>query len=325
MAGLTAAHSLQNAGKNVCVLEKSRDVGGRMATRKSALGQWDHGAQYFTARSPAFLNQVLKWQDAGVVAPWDVLIGEWDGEYLNPTENIARFVGAPFMKSPLHHLAKNLNVQLNIQVAAIERTPHGWQVNSEQLNLGAKHLVLAVPAPQANKLLPPNYPAAQFTASIAMEPCWALMLSSHTEFNLPFLGIFINQGPLGWIAQDSSKPSRHPHSQTNKTWVVHATPAWSSANLEASAEVVAVTLTNEFNYLLARMAPQVTLPNWETSIAHRWRYARGGIMQPADNEFSHIKLNDNLVLAGDWLLGGRVEGAYLSGVAAAERIIFANN
>jgi len=48
MAGITCARTLQQAGHQVTVFEKSRGLGGRMATRDSAFGSFDHGAQYFT-------------------------------------------------------------------------------------------------------------------------------------------------------------------------------------------------------------------------------------------------------------------------------------
>ena len=55
MAGITCARTLVQAGHRVTVFEKSRGTSGRMATRDSAFGSFDHGAQYFTARDERFL------------------------------------------------------------------------------------------------------------------------------------------------------------------------------------------------------------------------------------------------------------------------------
>ena len=52
MAGVTCARTLRQAGHKVTIFEKSRGLGGRMATRASAFGSFDHGAQYFTVRDP---------------------------------------------------------------------------------------------------------------------------------------------------------------------------------------------------------------------------------------------------------------------------------
>ena len=54
MAGISAARTLVQAGHRVSVFEKSRGAGGRMATRETPFGNFDHGAQYFTVRDPRF-------------------------------------------------------------------------------------------------------------------------------------------------------------------------------------------------------------------------------------------------------------------------------
>jgi len=69
-AGLVAAHALAGAGHEVVVLEKSRGPGGRSATRRRDGARFDHGAQYFTARSAAFGRCIQQWRDAGLVQRW---------------------------------------------------------------------------------------------------------------------------------------------------------------------------------------------------------------------------------------------------------------
>jgi renalase len=58
MAGLSAATALAKTGASVTVLDKGRGPGGRMAARRVEIGgeqvSFDHGAQYLTARDPAF-------------------------------------------------------------------------------------------------------------------------------------------------------------------------------------------------------------------------------------------------------------------------------
>jgi len=74
MAGLSCATTLQQAGYRVSLFDKSRSAGGRMSTRRDGSWQWDHGAQYFTARHPAFRTELRRWQDAGVAAAWPVQV-----------------------------------------------------------------------------------------------------------------------------------------------------------------------------------------------------------------------------------------------------------
>ncbi len=69
MAGLACAQALVRSGAEVALFDKSRGVGGRMASRRvmTALGEvsFDHGAQYMTARDPGFRLQVDAWREAG--------------------------------------------------------------------------------------------------------------------------------------------------------------------------------------------------------------------------------------------------------------------
>jgi renalase len=72
MAGITAARTLMQAGHHVTVIEKSRGAGGRMSTRHTEFGNFDHGTQYFTVRDARF-RQLMQWAlaDAPDVArPW---------------------------------------------------------------------------------------------------------------------------------------------------------------------------------------------------------------------------------------------------------------
>ncbi len=70
MAGLAAARRLVGAGCEVRLVDKSRGVGGRMATRRAEGHQFDHGAQFFTARGDGFSREVEALVAAGGVAGW---------------------------------------------------------------------------------------------------------------------------------------------------------------------------------------------------------------------------------------------------------------
>jgi renalase len=54
IAGIACARTLVQAGHQVTVFEKSHTAGGRMSTRGSDFGSFDHGAQYFTVRDERF-------------------------------------------------------------------------------------------------------------------------------------------------------------------------------------------------------------------------------------------------------------------------------
>jgi predicted NAD/FAD-dependent oxidoreductase len=124
-----------------------------------------------------------------------------------------------------------------------------------------------------------------------------------------FDGAFCSGPELAWAARDSSKPGRAP----GERWVLHATPEWSEQALEHEPSAVAAQLLAAFARELGGALPPTT--HVET---HRWRFASPG--RPV--ELAHpVDLERGLVLAGDWLAGGRIEGAYLSGLAAAEAVL----
>jgi len=320
MAGLTAAQQLRSAGRRVLVLEKSRGVGGRMATRRTDTAQWDHGAQYFTARSAPFRRQVAHWLRANVVHRWQAPIYAWDGQTLKASSPQQRFVGSPTMNAPLRAMAAQLDVQLLTQVNQISQENDNWLVQSDSQHWQAPQLILALPAPQAAKLLPTTHPLHNIVSQIQMQPCWAVMVSSHHAIHLPFAGLFVNEGfnegvnddVLSWIALDSSKPNR-----SGQHWVLHASVAWSLAHLDDTPDAVIETLCQAFNRLLKQWGQ--SKPSWRTASAHRWLYARGNTEAVITQDAC-----DGLVIAGDWLAGGRVEGAYLSGLQASDLLLAQN-
>ncbi|MEY4000947.1 MAG: hypothetical protein RI968_65, partial [Pseudomonadota bacterium] len=127
-AGLTCAARLKELGAEVIVFEKSRGVSGRMASRRMEHGFCDHGAQYFTARSDAFLSLVLHWQALGLVTPWNARIARIGFSDESPVRETQRFIGVPRMTSPMAMLAEGLDVRLNTRILKIERMPVGWSV-----------------------------------------------------------------------------------------------------------------------------------------------------------------------------------------------------
>ncbi|MCZ2406107.1 MAG: FAD-dependent oxidoreductase [Burkholderiales bacterium] len=327
MAGLACAQALAAAGWAVDVFDKSRGPAGRMSTRRGdgAPQPWqcDHGAQYFTARDPAFRAQVQHWQHAGVAALWPARFARHDGQGFEPLHTpLERFVGVPRMTTPVAHGWQQLGaaqaphgpVQLRLQatVQALAPGAAGWSIACAEPGLQSapyRAVLLALPAPQAVPLLRPVAPAgAALAASARMRGCWAVMVRCPAPVPLPCDGAFINTGLLRWVARDSSKPGRGGP----ETWLLHATAHWSEAHLEDAAEDVTAALLRAF---AALGGPD---PACVQATAHRWRYAdteaplTAGCWWDADA---------GLGLCGDWLHGGKVEGAWLSGRALARCVL----
>ena len=311
IAGLACATALQQAGLSVRVFDKSRGPAGRMSTRSGDDWQCDHGAQYFTARHADFRAEVERWLQAGVAALWKpalhVLGGSPDRV---PEATLDRFVGLPRMTAPARFLADTLAVTPQTRILELKDGTDGWRLRAAEqgwIDQPFDAVILAIPAPQAVPLLQqPASGLAAVAASAAMRGCWALMLRYQAPAGLPFDAAFVNEGALRWVARDSSKPGR----PGPETWLLHASAEWSEAHLELPPESVAGELLHAFGQVGG------TPPHAWT--AHRWRYA--DTAAPLDRGCVWDR-DRKLGLCGDWLNGGKVEGAWRSGRRLAKEAL----
>lgn len=317
IAGLACARRLVASGHQVKLYDKGRGVGGRAATRRIRVGQsdlrFDHGAQYFTARDPAFRIEVDRLVAAGAVVRYpNTLIAITDtGRSRLPDE--PRFVGAPGMNAMAKALADGLDVETSCQVNACTRDARGWALS---LSTGATtgpfdNIVIAVPAEQAASLLLPIAPAlAQEAQAARTSPCWATMLAFSSPIQVDFEAARVSDSsPLAWVAAMKGNNSAHA------CWALHAKPDWSRENIEQSAEWVADRLARAFAGI-ARIDRQPVHAS-----AHRWRYAQ--VQFSAGTPFGWDE-DLGIGVCGDWRLGPRIELAWQSGDALGSKIARTN-
>lgn len=318
LSGLACATTLATRGAQVTVIDKGRVPGGRLSTRPTAFGSFDHGAQYFTLQHHRFEATVQAWQAAGIVAPWDGRLLAYDqGRACEKTLSATRFVGRGGMQAIGRHLAAGLACEQGRRVTRIERRSGRWYLiedAAQELSMpGFDVLILAMPSPQAAELARDHTPLARTMAVVEWAPCWAGMLALSRPSNAPFDGAFLNDNPvLSWVARDSSKPERAPVPGIAERWVLHGRPQWSNQHLELDAQQAAQHLLKAFAGQIERDLVPAHLA------AHRWRYATP--VNPLKQDFlwdSGLKLG----ATGDWCNGPRVEGAYLSGLAMAEALL----
>ena len=321
IAGLACARRLAGAGIPVRLFDKGRGIGGRIATRRTEAHRFDHGAQYFTTRDERFQPLVEGWIAAGVVEPWTgpfVVLGDAAAASHHHTMGgDTRYIGVPGMSAIGRALATGLTVETGIRVTGLSRDTNRWRLTGtvgaavELHDLGLfSRVVVAIPSPQATDLLLPAAPdLAARAASARMEGCWAVMAAYDRSLDLDFAGAFVNGTPLSWIAREATKPKR----SGTEAIVLHGAGDWSEAHLEDTPEEVIEVLLEAFAKAVGR-----PLPRPGTAVAHRWRHSRSlaPLGVPAVVE-RHL----GLALCGDWVMGGRVEEAYLSGLAAADQLI----
>jgi len=316
LAGLFAARELAKSGFSVTLFDKGRRLGGRLSTRPHGDLRFDHGAQYFTARDPRFLQEVERWVEEGVVARWDGAIAEVSsGTVVPKAHSVDRFVGVPGMGSLAAAVANEtsgLGAELvaETRVEEVERSGDLWRLaDTEGTALGEfSAVILTTPPEQMLDWLAGAPELRRQVSQVEMLPCWAAMLAFDRDLHLPFDGAFATDSRLSWIARDSSKPGR----SEGHRWVLHASPEASFERLAASRDEMVDELAAAF-FAAAGIPPVAPI----FARAHLWRYAL------AKEPLSVGALWDpDLVLAvcGDWCHGSRVEGAALSGRAAAEKL-----
>jgi hypothetical protein len=168
-------------------------------------------------------------------------------------------------------------------------------------------VVVAAPAPQAIPLLRAAPALAAAAERAVMAPCWTGLFAFDAPLPLPDL-VRPGDGPLAWLARNGTKPGR----DGGESWVVHARPDWTREHLEADAATAVEALTAA----LRDVAGELPRPTFAR--AHRWRYAR--VETPVGDPCLFDP--ETLIGAcGDWCLGARVEAAFLSGAAAAGRVL----
>ena len=316
ISGLICARTLADHGVSVTVFEKSRGVGGRMATRRTEDGlSFDHGAQYFTVSGESFGRHVRFWQEAGLVEPWEGKIRVLhEGRIDSCKTDTRRFVGTPGMTAVCKRLAAEIDVHLRSEIVSLHSAGKSWRLidKTEKAPGSFDCLIVSTPSPQAAHLLAPAPELAKLAERVRMQPCWAVMAVFDQPLPVDFDGAFVYDSALSWVARNSSKPAR---SRAKDCWVLHGSASWSQKYLDSAAKEVKTRLLHEF-WKAAGIPP---LPPQSVAV-HRWRYA-----QPLET-LDHRCLFDaksGLGACGDWCAGPRVEGAFLSGAALAGRVLLA--
>lgn len=315
VAGLTAARTLLDEGQDIVVFDKGRRAAGRISTRRDVRFDFDHGAQYFTARDADFAARVRELADQRVVAPWEGRIVALDSSGEREVSPRERWVGVPGMSALARALAEGLLVEASTRIVALVPAGTGWSAHDERgCEFGPfDAVVLALPAPQAADLIEEHSSLGALARGVKATPCWAILLGFAERYEVPFdgafMGAFMGESALAWAARNSSKPGR----PAGEAWVLHASAEWSQENLFAEPVDVRVRLTHE---LATRSG--VALPRAVHVDAHRWRFARAADVEPGPG--FHLDRERGLVLCGDWCAGERVEGAWLSGRAAGRAL-----
>ncbi len=336
IAGLTCARKLQQAGYNVVVLEKSRGVGGRMATRRLYGTLADHGTCYLDPKQELFRKFADHLLTTGVLHEWtdSIYVLESDGRLHKPApeDRYPRYAPPQGMTAIAKVLATGLNLRLSRRALKLTLADaQRWQVTAERVEPDAigqleticsRSVVVAVPAPQAvillhsltESVLPPEFMAQ--VEAVRFVPCFSAIAGyparHYQDFFIQLLDLraitISNDSDLAWIGLDSSKRA----TPVQPVFVIQSTYGFAERYLEVADlnSVGAMLLKKAAGFL----APWLATPEWLQ--VHRWRYAFP--QTPLADLYLPAATPAPLVCAGDWCGGARVETAFLSGGNAAD-------
>lgn len=299
-AGLAAAARLASEGLAVTVLEAAETAGGRLAGRRFDGGQVDLGAQFVTARDPAFQEAVQQAVFAGRATGWAPAGRSTDEPWI---------VGLPTMADLLEPLARDVVLVPRCRVERIGSTTEGYVLQSQAGNHGPfDAVVVAVPAPLAAALLEAHGKPFDAIASALMRPTLtaAFAFARRLDCDRDYLA---GGDGIELAVHCSSKPARG-----SETWVVHGDSDWSEAHAEDGEAAIAAVLLER----LAGLAGGGPIPPPFWRAATVWPHAF--VARPLGAPCLAAP-NGRIAAAGDWCLGPRVECAYLSGRAAAEAVL----
>lgn len=319
ISGLVCANWLKHSGFSVVVIDKARGVGGRMATRrtqsandKNIEGLYDHGAQYITVRDTRFEKYIDKWSSEGFVKEWCrgfPSVNKSSEQLGHP-----RYVGVSGMTAVPKLLAENLDIRLNQRVGKINSSEGNWEVISENGDFySADSLVLTAPVPQSLHMI--NNGNFKLDEKIRKEledisyyPCIAVLLELNGPSAIPSPGgMNIDDPIITWIADNKQKGI----SPDAVTLTIHTTPEFTDEYWEDDDKKISDVVINRTSEYLGSEVLKVQV--------HRWRYSLP--VKVAENNYLLVDKEPPLIFIGDAFGGGRVEGAFISGVEGAEGLI----
>jgi len=325
IAGLSCAVTLQKAGVRPVVLERSRGVGGRCATRRVKEQPVDHGVIFLHGGDTEFL-EALDAVDATPTPGWPMQISgtgtPCQPEAFLPYQRRLAFVEG--LTAFPKHLSRSLDVQLGSQVNSLRKTEMGFRIESEDgSSWKSPNVIVTLPAEQTIRLteaLPDDAKeiraANKLLREIGTEPCLTLLAGYPADGPGPYWDVLYPEESLilMLVSHDSTKRTY----QKSRVLVYQCRARWSRQNLEEAPPTWTAQILAEAARLLG---PWAGKPEWTQP--HRWRYARTGtgatLTAPLLLEFPGGR---KLGLAGEvFSPGGGVEAAWLSGRRLARRLL----
>ena len=346
-AGAGAAYALRKTDVEVTVLEKSRGVCGRAATRRKDGCVYDHGANYVKSDNERVTRLVEGALDSeGLV---DITEPVWtfdaDGEI---SEGEDRDEHKWTYEDGITQLAKRLfdrtdaDVRTETRIEAIERngeghrsvdnnddgddagTGSGWRpVDTDGEGTGRYDVVLLTPpAPQTAELVGETALDEDLRADLVSEieaVGYRTQLTAvlHYPFAIdrPYYALVNtdHEHDIAWLSREECKSGHVPDGEC--LLIAQMAPNWSTERYDEPGEQI----TDAAADLVGKLFDDERFADPDWTDVQPWRFAIPD--NGADADVLSRAEGEGMFFAGDWVVGeGRVHEALGNGLDAGERI-----
>lgn len=301
ISGLAAARELSSHGRSVAILEKSRGVGGRLATRRLDGECFDHGAPFVQTSGGAFEGEIQSWLGRGTAREW---FRDQDG---------SRYVGLESMNALAKDLSGRLEVFRQQLVTRLRFDNSAFAVECQGGAVWtASAVVLSCPLPQAIQItqsssLGLDRSLISRLGAVSYDPCATLLLRLKGGCGVASPGFARLLNPVLDTVTDVFQKG----TSERPGLVFHSTAVFAEENYERERSEIAERMIAAAQALFSFEV--------EEHYLHLWRYARRK-GEGAGGLFAHAN-SCPLFFAGDGFGAASIEGAFVSGKSVAQAIL----
>ena len=305
--------SLLRNNFDISVFEKSRGLGGRMATRRKDDFSFDHGTQFFTVKSKEFMKFIAPLIEKKVVNNWNAFYQEIGSEGIilekQWQDTDRHYVGVPAMNSVCKTSLDGINIYINTKITKLIKIKGKWLLIDDNKNQSELFdwVITTNPVEQAFNILPKDITLRNEIKKIKMKARYTLMLGFNNPLKLPFDVAKIIHNCISWISVNSSKPGR-----TGKfSLVIQSTNTFARNNFSTNPNIITDNLIRVSSNIL-----KINLNCANHIELHKWNYADSNLIKFK----CYVDPTLKIAACGDWTINGNVESAFLSGIRTSSQI-----
>ena len=314
ITGITLANLLHKK-VNLTVFEKSRGVGGRMATRRAEPYQFNHGTQYFKIENEEFKDFMQPLMRNKIIKPLRTnYIEIFNKKVIKRTKmyNQKYYTAESNMNSVVKYLINNkFYIKLLCKIEkTIKKNGKWFIIDSENLSYGPYDwLFITIPSDQAIEILNNDFKLLNIIKKLKMRSCFSLMLGFDKIKEFDFdTALFLDED-VQWLS--ISKKILEKKKYYNL--LINSSYNFAEQNINGSKDKISDYLIKQVSDIL-----KCELNNYKHKALHFWKYA----MSEKNNNLGSLLDEDlKVIVCGDWCMNGKVEGSFLSAKDAVNKLL----